>query len=48
MHTCQWRYNPDDIVIQQTSATNKNKEHIALKLSRLKDKVTRYDSDKDF
>ena len=35
-------------LLQQTSATNKNKEHIALTLNRLKDKVTTYESDKKF
>ena len=34
--------------LQQTPATNKNKEQVALKLNRLKDKVTRYESRKDF
>ena len=34
--------------LQQTPATNKNKEQVALKLNRLKDKVTRYESHKDF
>ena len=34
--------------LQQIPATNKNKEQIALKLNRLKDKVTRYESRKDF
>ena len=34
--------------LQQTPATNKNKEQVALKLNRLKDKVTRYESLKDF
>ena len=34
--------------LQQTSVTNKSKEQIALKLNRLKDKVTRYESHKDF
>ena len=34
--------------LQQTPVTNKNKEQVALKLNRLKDKVTRYESHKDF
>ena len=34
--------------LQQTPATNKSKEQAALKLNRLKDKVTRYESHKDF
>ena len=34
--------------LQQTPATNKNKKQVALKLNRLKDKVTRYESHKDF
>ena len=34
--------------LQQTPVTNKNKEKVALKLYRLKDKVTTYDSHKDF
>ena len=34
--------------LKQTPATKKNKEQIALKLNRLKDKVTRYESHKDF
>ena len=34
--------------IQLTLATNKSKEQIALKLNRPKDKVTRYESHKDF
>ena len=34
--------------LQQTPATNKNKEKVALKLNRLKDKVTTYESHKDF
>ena len=34
--------------LQQTPAINKNKEQVALKLNRLKDKVTRYESRKDF
>ena len=33
---------------QETPATNKSKEEIALKLNRLKDKVARYESHKDF
>ena len=34
--------------LQQTPATNKNKEQVALKLNRLKGKVTRYEPHKDF
>ena len=34
--------------LQQTPATNKNKGQIALKLNRRKDKVTKYESHKDF
>ena len=34
--------------LQQTPAANEYKEQIALKLNRLKDKVTRYESHKDF
>ena len=34
--------------LQQAPATNKNKELVALKLNRLKDKVTRHESHKDF
>ena len=34
--------------LQQTPATNKNKEQVALKLNSLKDKVTRYESHEDF
>ena len=34
--------------LQQTPTTYKNKEQVALKLNRLKDKVTRYESHKDF
>ena len=34
--------------LQQTPATNKNKELVALKLNRLKDKLTRHESHKDF
>ena len=34
--------------LQQTPATNKNKEQVALKCNHLKDKVTRYESYKDF
>ena len=48
MHTCQWRYKPDDIFITKTPATNKNKGQVSLKLNRLKDKVTRYESQKGF
>ena len=34
--------------LQKTPAISKNKEQIALKLNRFKDKVTRYESHKDF
>ena len=34
--------------LQQTPASNKNKEQVALKLNFLKDKVTRYECHKDF
>ena len=34
--------------LQQKRATNKNKEQVAIKLNRLKDKVTMYESHKDF
>ena len=34
--------------LPKTPATNKNKEQVALKLDRLKDKLTKYESHKDF
>ena len=34
--------------LQETPATNQNKEQIPLKLNRLKDKVPRYEFHKDF
>ena len=34
--------------LQQTPVTSKNKEQVALKPNHLKDKVTRYESHKDF